>query len=332
MRKSITILWSLSSKCNMDCLYCYYSNEIISKKSKWILRHNNTDDLKFDEIVLFVKTIPQNTIKRIFITGGEPLFWKYIFNFIELLKTINCEIVLCTNGILLDDVTIFDKIINSNISAISISMDSLDESYNNKYRRCNLKNSTSTILDSIIKMKKIRESRNSNLKIGIYSVISKLNLNKLKFTFDYFNNKVDYFIFQPIYLDKKNKYYNELNLEVSDIVKLNRVIDSLYRYNTSTILPRREYVNLIYQAILNNFSNIKCKAGTNFIFIQPNGLVWDCPSVYLKQQKIDNLKSIKNNTFFSIFSNLKSKCHPCDLFSINCVNIFQLFVFDDILK
>ncbi|MDB4297271.1 GTP 3',8-cyclase MoaA [Flavobacteriaceae bacterium] len=116
---------SITEKCNFRCTYCMPANGIpLSPKS-----HLMTADEVFEIAQKFV----QLGVTKIRITGGEPLVRKDAIDVLTKLATLNVEISITTNGVLLDKyVDTFKKL---NIRKLNISIDSLDETKFNTITR-----------------------------------------------------------------------------------------------------------------------------------------------------------------------------------------------------
>ena len=110
---------SVTDNCNLRCIYCMEENQ------KDFLK--NDKKLTDDEILRIVKESASLGIKKIRITGGEPLVRPGI---VELVKGINEiegieEIYLTTNGILLAEK--LEELVNNGLKGVNISLDSLKE-------------------------------------------------------------------------------------------------------------------------------------------------------------------------------------------------------------
>ena len=110
---------SVTDNCNLRCIYC-----MKEKNNKFLKLEEKLTD---DEIYKIVYEFSKLGIKKIRITGGEPLVRKNILNLIENLNNINGieEIYITTNGILLlDYVEILAK---NGVKGVNISLDSLKD-------------------------------------------------------------------------------------------------------------------------------------------------------------------------------------------------------------
>ena len=114
-----TMRISVTDRCNLKCLYCM-------PKDKLELR-NKEDILSIDEIVRIIKIFTNLGIKKVRITGGEPLLRNDIIELIQVLTKIKEieDISITTNGTRLYNLCVPLK--NSGIKRINISLDSLNE-------------------------------------------------------------------------------------------------------------------------------------------------------------------------------------------------------------
>lgn len=109
---------SVTDKCNLRCTYC------MPEEGVKCMQH--TDLLTFEEIVTICKSAAKLGIRKIKLTGGEPLVRKGFVSLVRMIKQIEGieEITLTTNGIALGDQ--IDELIDAGISAINMSLDTLD--------------------------------------------------------------------------------------------------------------------------------------------------------------------------------------------------------------
>ncbi|MFH1823728.1 MAG: GTP 3',8-cyclase MoaA [Candidatus Firestonebacteria bacterium] len=108
---------SVTDRCNLRCIYCMTAKGILHKPQKEILL--------FEEIFKIVSVFAKLGIKKIRITGGEPLVRKDLHLLIKKLRSIEKlkEICLTTNGIYLSDYAYPLKI--AGLDRVNISLDTL---------------------------------------------------------------------------------------------------------------------------------------------------------------------------------------------------------------
>ncbi len=110
---------SVTDRCNLRCVYCMPEDGIESILQQEILT--------FEEIVRLVRIFASLGIKKIRLTGGEPLVRKDIADLIKALVDIGGieEVSLTTNGVLLSDYA--DKLKKAGVNRLNISLDTLRE-------------------------------------------------------------------------------------------------------------------------------------------------------------------------------------------------------------
>lgn len=133
---------SVTDKCNLRCIYC------IDEKDNTFLK--NDEKLTDDEIYRIVKESSELGIKKVRITGGEPLVKPNLVNLIGRINSISGieEIYLTTNGILLADM--IDELALNGLKGVNISLDSLNEERFNKLTRLGKLNKVLEAIDKAI--------------------------------------------------------------------------------------------------------------------------------------------------------------------------------------
>ena len=114
-RKHDYLRISLTEKCNLRCTYCMPA-EGIQLRDKSIF-------MQSDEIIAIAKEFVALGIKKIRLTGGEPLVKKGIDVILAELGKLPVELSLTTNAILIDKY--IDDIQHAGIRSINVSLDSL---------------------------------------------------------------------------------------------------------------------------------------------------------------------------------------------------------------
>ena len=106
---------SLTERCNLRCMYCMPEEGVHLKE--------NSKYMSKDEILLLANSFVKLGVKKIRLTGGEPLVRKDVAEIISELAKLDVELAITTNGILIDKyLNIF---IDSGLKSINVSLDSL---------------------------------------------------------------------------------------------------------------------------------------------------------------------------------------------------------------
>lgn len=119
---------SVTDLCNLRCKYCMPESGVKS------LCHS--DILSIEEIVEIVKVASKNGIKKIRLTGGEPLVRRGFINLCKQISEIDEieDIAITTNGVYLKSMA--DELFENKVRRINFSLDTLiKEKYNDITRR-----------------------------------------------------------------------------------------------------------------------------------------------------------------------------------------------------
>ena len=165
LRKINYLRVSVTDRCDLRCVYC------MKEKMNFLPKK---EILSFEEIERLCDNFISLGVKKIRLTGGEPLVRK---NIIDLIKNLNSkkihtnlkEITLTTNGTLLSN---FAKDLKINgINRINVSLDTINPKKYNKITRFG-------DLEKVIKG--IEEALKNNIQVKINTVVFKnFNENEL---------------------------------------------------------------------------------------------------------------------------------------------------------
>ncbi|MEN8263389.1 MAG: GTP 3',8-cyclase MoaA [Nitrospirota bacterium] len=108
---------SITDKCNLKCVYC-----MPSKGMKYFRENEVLTD---EEIVRFISIAHRHGLRKVRITGGEPLVRKNIISLISSIKKIGIrDLSLTTNGIMLSQIA--HKLKKAGLDRVNISLDTMD--------------------------------------------------------------------------------------------------------------------------------------------------------------------------------------------------------------
>ena len=107
---------SLTERCNLRCFYCMPEEGIPLRPKQEFLRT--------EEIIDFAKTFVDLGVKKIRLTGGEPLIRKDAREILGQLSKLPVELGITTNGILVDQ--FIETFKECGIKSVNVSLDSLN--------------------------------------------------------------------------------------------------------------------------------------------------------------------------------------------------------------
>src|SRR6056297_366642 len=129
---------SVTDRCNLRCIYCMPEDGVRLLPKKEIL--------SLEEIAEVVKVGAELGIKKVRLTGGEPLVRKGIVNLVQMLQRIEGieEISMTTNGILLPKFA--EPLKKAGLNRVNISLDSVSP---NQYERITRGGNLKLVLEGI---------------------------------------------------------------------------------------------------------------------------------------------------------------------------------------
>ena len=126
---------SVTDRCNFRCAYCM-PKEIFDKDYQYYLPHSAL--LSFEEITRLSQVFVQHGVRKLRLTGGEPLLRKHVENLIAQLAGLRTpdgqplDLTLTTNGSLLRRKAQVLK--DAGLQRVTVSLDGLDDAV---FRRMN---------------------------------------------------------------------------------------------------------------------------------------------------------------------------------------------------
>lgn len=113
-RPILSLRITITNRCNVNCLYCHHDGMVKSK-----------DEMTPDEIYEICKIAKDLGVRRVRLSGGEPLIRKDLVEIIEKINTLNFnDISITTNGTLLADYA--EELKEAGLDRVNVSLDTLN--------------------------------------------------------------------------------------------------------------------------------------------------------------------------------------------------------------
>jgi len=224
------IHYLLGNSCNLNCDFCF-----------WDVR---MPDVSLDFKKKIIDEIIKSGIKKVTISGGEPLCTNNFLEILDYMKQNNLEVILHSNGLKINN--FLAQKIAPLISRISLTMDAVETNTQIQMRK------NKDITNHTINLIKI--FHNLNVSVNVKTLVTKINKNEI--------HKIGKILcYLPI------KYWSLL-----EFIPLHRG-----KLNQSNFLLDRDEFDNICAKIKNEFLSINIKvrkfadSKDNYCFIAPNG-------------------------------------------------------------
>ncbi len=132
---------SLTERCNLRCFYCM-PEEGIQLRDKAAF-------MTSEELLEIAQVFVKMGVKKIRLTGGEPLVKKGVDSLIKALGKLPIELALTTNAILIDNY--LQDLLEAGVKNINVSLDSLQEDRFNAISRRNYFQKIKNNIDLLLK-------------------------------------------------------------------------------------------------------------------------------------------------------------------------------------
>ena len=113
-RLILSLRITLTNRCNVNCLYCHHDGMVKSK-----------DEMTADELYTICKIAKKIGVRKIRLSGGEPLLKKDIVEIVEKIASLGFkDISMTTNGILLEKYA--QDLKDAGLDRVNVSLDTLN--------------------------------------------------------------------------------------------------------------------------------------------------------------------------------------------------------------
>ena len=311
----LSVILSVTSKCNFNCKYCHVSNQ--RKK-----------DMSTKQILTLIDQIVDAGTQRLGIQGGEPLLRKDIGEIIDYSKSKGLFVTLGSNGSLLPEK--IDKV--KDVDVLVLSFDG--PSAHDKYRK---EGSYIQLIDAI------KLARENDIEVWNTTVLSNYGINDVDEVLRLAQELDFKTYFTPLMqIPETTGMVNELFPTEKELKKaIKKII--IRKKQGKPILNSYEFLEYAYKwpdfrktqfldEELPNKNKLRCFASELFCHIDTNGDVYPCINMMYKTEGYDVLKLGFKDAFEK---SSKSGCKGCTTFSFVELNLLfnlKFGAFSNLLK
>lgn len=318
--KKAVVVWTMTKKCNLECIHCYSSSNRAASKD------NDVSAKILEEIIRYGPP-------ALLLSGGEPLIHKDFFDLSKHAVKSGLKLTLSTNGTLID-AKVASDLKKVGFSYIGISLDG-EETVHDSFRKS--RGAYNKTLNGI------KNCKQAKLNVGLRLTVSKATLDSVPHLFDVAKSEnIDRLCFYHLQREGRANDHTSLHLkhaekkwlldhllhEVSDMIDegfnaqvltVGNRFDGVYIYKKSLIdKPERS------SAILDLLKTTSYKGiATGIINIDEDG------SVYTDQfNRRNSIGNVMNEPIGAILDRLQKNiteqpfnvlCRGCEWESI-CIN------------
>lgn len=312
------VAWELTRSCNLNCVHCRASSNFATNPKE-------LDTLKAVEILDQIREAGKPIV---ILTGGEPLLRKDIFELADYGTKKGLRMVLATNGTLVTP-GIAEKIMESGIKRVSISLDGATRERHDAFRQVN------GAFDSA--MKGILHLKEQGIEFQINTTITKHNLSELEGIFNLTasleaaahhifllvpTGRAEYMVNQQLnpqeYEDSlrwlcQQQHNAPLQIKATCAPQYYRIIRQKAHSEGHRVNSKTHGLDAVTRG---------CLAGISYCFISNEGIVQPCG--YLELSSGDLRESTfsdiwqKSSIFADLrdFSKYKGKCGRCEYINV----------------
>jgi len=122
LRAPVSVVWSLSRRCNLRCMHCYQNAS-----------QPSSDELTLEQQLDIVDQMARAGVSMVVLSGGEPLMNPDLGRLIERIRACGMAISIDSNGVLIDRATV-ERLKQSGVTSVELSVDSVDPQSHDRFR------------------------------------------------------------------------------------------------------------------------------------------------------------------------------------------------------
>ncbi|MFC1546347.1 radical SAM/SPASM domain-containing protein [bacterium] len=255
---------NITERCCLKCIMC----------NEW---QNSKPDLTCVQWQNVLQESKDIGINSVYLSGGEPFIRKDIFDLIDYANSLNMDVSCITNGYLIDQEKI-ERLKNSKITTIALSIDAIDEKYD--YIR-GLKGAYHRVINACNLLKKL--SQETDTKVYINFVLMKDTLEDFKdvkalceeYEFPIVICLLDY---SPEFFkvsENKNDFWIRSEEDFARLTEIQSMLYDMKKKNHHSVLGTYSDIDYIYRYFKDPIQHkIPCAVSQTRVVIDSGGNVY----------------------------------------------------------
>ena len=277
-RPIISLRITITNRCNENCIYCHHDGMISSK-----------NEMTPDEIYKICEIAKKLGVKKIRISGGDPLVRKDIVEIVEKIASLNFrDISLTTNGVLLEKYA--KDLKKAGLNRVNVSLDTLNHT---TYRFVTNSDYLNEAKSGILK----------SVEVGLYPVkinmvvMKDINEHEIKDMFEFCrDNKMVLQLIELIESENcdDDKFSAEYHYKLNSIEKKLSDIAEDVRERKFMQGRKKYYIKGGEIEVVKPMDNTKFCANCTRLRVTPDGKIKPC--LLRNDNLVDIITDIRNNS------------------------------------
>ena len=257
--KPSLVSWNLTRMCNLRCPHCYMEG---GRKAE--------NELGTEECLALIEELVALGTEMLILTGGEPLLRRDIYDIARHASSRGIWVVMGSNGVLITD-QVVEKMIESGVQGVAISIDSLEPEKHDHFRGGpNAWKYSVRALDIC---------RANGLQVLVQTTVMDMNYAEIPQLLAFAREKGAwsfnlYFLVQT----GRGQQMNDLSAERTEAM-LSNLVDWQDQYRPMLVRSKcaPQFKQIAYARGSGGLESGGCMAGTEYCRITPQGDVTPCP-------------------------------------------------------
>ena len=276
-RPILSLRITITNRCNVNCLYCHHDGMVRSK-----------DEMTADELYTICKIAKKIGVRKIRLSGGEPLIRKDIVEIVQKIASLDFkDISLTTNGTFLEEYA--KDLKDAGLNRVNVSLDTLNrETYEFITKKDYLESAKKGILKAV--------------EVGLYPVkinmviMKDINQNEIKEMFKFCrDNDIVLQIIELIESENcdDDKFSEDYHYKLDDVEKELADIADDVRERKFMQGRKKYYINGGEIEVVKPVDNAKFCAKCSRLRITPDGKIKPC--LLRNDNLVELISHIRNN-------------------------------------